>query len=457
MQKILISGFLSLLLTACGGGGSSSSLSTSTFVDSPVQGLYYVTSSGVTGVTDAAGTFEFNEGDTVTFKIGGSDGLDIGSSTPKADTPIFVTEMPAGPQIAQILQSFDTGGNLGSKIDLSKIVTIPVAAKNLLKTIIDERKPLASTASDLTAAIGSVWTENPTLATVVRPTPRTKAQVEAHLDASLAKLPARLPALAGGSFVGVEQSSKSFVIAAFADRWFYMVNHRRHLNEGIPTFGNNTLKLQWQKEIAFDDSWEQPRLCSGEYTVTSNKRGYFEFKGGQSGRDCETATNQTWKGYPIDTGYSITQAKGKSLLLEEQLEDGEISVPGSCLPMTLIVDESGASALMLPHGEGCGLGAQVSITAPFAKDGHAYITLMTTTPPAIPEAYVIAKLAGYEDRYVTLNFSNTGQAPPNEWSQQVYEVDALPGDSVGTPGRFLKVTDCATIAIDAEQQCFLGP
>ncbi len=40
------------------------------FIDAPVQGLYYTTSSGVSGYTGSDGSFSYNVGDSVTFKIG---------------------------------------------------------------------------------------------------------------------------------------------------------------------------------------------------------------------------------------------------------------------------------------------------------------------------------------------------------------------------------------------------
>lgn len=65
-------------LSACGGGGSGSGTASTQsasangrFVDAAVQGLNYVTSSGVSGVTDANGTYAYNTGDTVVFSIGG--------------------------------------------------------------------------------------------------------------------------------------------------------------------------------------------------------------------------------------------------------------------------------------------------------------------------------------------------------------------------------------------------
>ena len=77
MQRFLLRGILTIsamsLIVSCGGGGGSNS-TTSTlqgqFVDAPVTGLEYSTSSGISGVTDENGYFSYKKGDTVTFKVG---------------------------------------------------------------------------------------------------------------------------------------------------------------------------------------------------------------------------------------------------------------------------------------------------------------------------------------------------------------------------------------------------
>ena len=75
-------GLVSLLaIGACssggndGGGGGTPSVAAplqGVFVDSPVQGLgYSATPSGLSGLTDANGQFNYNPGDTVTFNLYG--------------------------------------------------------------------------------------------------------------------------------------------------------------------------------------------------------------------------------------------------------------------------------------------------------------------------------------------------------------------------------------------------
>lgn len=69
-------------LSACGGGGDDAApaapplapVLTGVFTDAPVGGLDYTsTPSGLTGTTDAAGQFEFREGDTIVFSVGSLD------------------------------------------------------------------------------------------------------------------------------------------------------------------------------------------------------------------------------------------------------------------------------------------------------------------------------------------------------------------------------------------------
>ena len=68
---------LGSLLAACGSDSSDTPVfndETGTlkgiFVDSPVSGLEYMTSSGLTGRTNSAGEFNYLEGDTVSFSLG---------------------------------------------------------------------------------------------------------------------------------------------------------------------------------------------------------------------------------------------------------------------------------------------------------------------------------------------------------------------------------------------------
>ena len=112
-----------LILSGCGGGGGISNAtnkSVGVFVDSNVSGLSYTTSSGLSGVTDENGGYRYNEGDTVTFSIGG---ITIGScrATPYV-TPmsIFPGNMEAAINLAQFLQTLDSDGDPSNGITPSE-------------------------------------------------------------------------------------------------------------------------------------------------------------------------------------------------------------------------------------------------------------------------------------------------------------------------------------------------
>ena len=109
-----------------GGEGTGSGVSTyqGQFIDAHVQGLSYVARpSGLNGTTDAAGTFQFEAGDTVTFSlsVGNSNVLQLGSIAPVVSSDgaalLFVLCMENGLTIAQVLQSLNHG--TGGAMDVS--------------------------------------------------------------------------------------------------------------------------------------------------------------------------------------------------------------------------------------------------------------------------------------------------------------------------------------------------
>lgn len=99
------------LIQACSSGDN---VQSGVFLDSAVQGAAYSTSSGLSGITDTNGRFEFRPGDEVTFKLGSV-------ALPTAKAAALVTPMelaggsspddPAAVAIARLLQSLDEDGN----------------------------------------------------------------------------------------------------------------------------------------------------------------------------------------------------------------------------------------------------------------------------------------------------------------------------------------------------------
>jgi mono/diheme cytochrome c family protein len=110
-------------LSACGGGGggtaaavpSTPGLQVATFIDAPVQGLEY-SSSSTSGLTDVNGNFEYVAGESVTFQVGN---LVLGSVTPEGDQVRPMDLVPAATsatdarvtRILQTLQTLDDDGD----------------------------------------------------------------------------------------------------------------------------------------------------------------------------------------------------------------------------------------------------------------------------------------------------------------------------------------------------------
>jgi hypothetical protein len=111
-------------LVGCGGGGSGgTSTKTGYFIDSAVEGLEY-TSGTTTGITGADGSFKYEEGKPVTFKIGS---MVLGSVT-VTNNRVFPVDLVSGATdenhqnvslMAQILQSLDSDGDASNGITIA--------------------------------------------------------------------------------------------------------------------------------------------------------------------------------------------------------------------------------------------------------------------------------------------------------------------------------------------------
>ncbi len=125
MKKHLTLGTLSLVASAflisCGSSSNSSSTTTDTqigyFIDSPIVGLDYKTSSGITGITDNRGGFKYKEGETVEFSIGK---LKIGEAEPTQDGLVSPRELTDNETsellLLRTLQALDSDNNTSNGI-----------------------------------------------------------------------------------------------------------------------------------------------------------------------------------------------------------------------------------------------------------------------------------------------------------------------------------------------------
>ena len=123
--------YLAISIAIAGCGGSGTSTSTGVFVDDIVEGIEYVTATQ-SGVTNEKGEFKYLDGETVTFKVGGTT---LGTSAAKSlVTPIDLDSTASTSNItskvtnmAQLLQSLD------EDLDPNNGIRISAATRTALK------------------------------------------------------------------------------------------------------------------------------------------------------------------------------------------------------------------------------------------------------------------------------------------------------------------------------------
>ncbi|CAH6794205.1 conserved exported hypothetical protein [Vibrio chagasii] len=129
MKKVsILAAAIAVALTGCGSDSSSVTTPTETsttnkFIDAAVEGIYYSTSSGLNGVTTSEGEFTAKTSDTITFFIGGENGLKVGAASNRdVLTPFEAAGKYARAlNLAILLQSLDN--QFGNTSD--EILTIP--------------------------------------------------------------------------------------------------------------------------------------------------------------------------------------------------------------------------------------------------------------------------------------------------------------------------------------------
>lgn len=123
LARILLLCFAAAL-ASCGSSGSGSAVREGVFIDSPVEGLYYVSDSHQ-GTTDSDGTFSYRLGEVVSFyigsiQIGSAEGQDI--LTPLDFVPDAVdASHPEVTNILRFLQSLDEDRNPDNGITISDL------------------------------------------------------------------------------------------------------------------------------------------------------------------------------------------------------------------------------------------------------------------------------------------------------------------------------------------------
>ena len=178
-RKIVIGTLITVSLvafSACGGGGSSVSSSKGYYLDSAVEGVSYQCGSK-SGVTEADGSFEFENGQNCQFELAGLTLREVSSTNLHADVEIIEDNM----DVAKLLQSLDYDGNPDNGIQINS------AVKEELKAYIHESgaKHVKDVSDDevLNSIIDDIHKKHPDSHSHLR----SEAEVKAHLEKTKAK------------------------------------------------------------------------------------------------------------------------------------------------------------------------------------------------------------------------------------------------------------------------------
>ncbi len=125
MKRFITLGTVSLIASAFLIGCSSSSsdttdIETGYFIDAPVEGLAYKSTSGLSGVTDSAGKFQYRKGEKVRFSLGK---LDFGEAQPTTQGLVSPRELAQNEE--QVTLMLRTLQALDIDNDASNGITIP--------------------------------------------------------------------------------------------------------------------------------------------------------------------------------------------------------------------------------------------------------------------------------------------------------------------------------------------
>ena len=147
-SKIIGSIAFIAILTGCGGGSSSPketsqpqvTLEKGYYVDSGIVGVNYTCGSH-SGVTGEGGVFEFEQGDSCTFSIGGVTIRTVSSANLHNNVYILEDKLPD----ARVLQTLDVDGNATNGLE------IPKGAAECVNTVFGSNIPDPVTDTDITA------------------------------------------------------------------------------------------------------------------------------------------------------------------------------------------------------------------------------------------------------------------------------------------------------------------
>lgn len=272
-------------ISGCGGGSDGDgdegpALRTGVFTDSPVEGLAYQTVT-LEGTTGTGGGFQYRDGETVTFTLGG---LELGSA-PGA-SQLSPLDLVDGATITNnrvtntlvLLQSLDVDRDLNNGIQLSSVIAEAVSVWSG-SIVLDQDPASFATSTPIQSLLNELNAAEPPVFTQSDPRPRelrSAADAQAHLQRTLSER--RVVTTEQGEVEGFSPDQNAWA-------WY-----------GIPYAKPPVGDLRWKPPVA-PDSWEGVRQAT-DWADQCAQPSYLEAYGkGSMSEDCLYLNVVVPKGY----------------------------------------------------------------------------------------------------------------------------------------------------------------
>lgn len=227
-------------LGACGGSGvanntmtpsaAQAGTSTGTLTDSPVAGVQYTTTGGYSGLTGAGGAYNYNPGETVTFKIGA---ITLGTVTATGTvTPLELAAAATNKEnvttnLLVLLQSLDADGDASNGITINDATRAAAASASTIDLTLAPATFASSSNSALTTVMNN--------AGVPKTAPVSEADALAHFKTEFFKQ------LSGG---WVASTAKGTVVIRFGLAGNYIIGETGAASAGGQS-GTEVAQVDW--------------------------------------------------------------------------------------------------------------------------------------------------------------------------------------------------------------------
>jgi hypothetical protein len=331
------------------GGGTTppGELTAGVFVDAPVAGLSYTTSSGLSGLTDATGRYEYRVGDTVTFSIGD---LVLGTvAGQELVTPTTVaTAIAAGSgstpetvtvNLLVLLQSLDVDGDPENGITLTTAITNAVAANSIDLTAAE-----ASFTSSLNTFVSNVSGSSG-----VTLTPADREDALAHFVAQGPAAVAGFYVRADASFAPITQNIVTLTMFR-SGRYLLGGQHNQagcNLNEGQTAINEQVFSDANGNGVEYGTySWDPLTKDFAVSNVSMETDGYCGFNEPVTG-----AQNDITKLEPTTNGIELKDAGGNVIYRFVRAQRENTGLAGGWLQPSALMAGEPFTLTLFPSSE----------------------------------------------------------------------------------------------------------